>query len=127
MDTWLNPVTADYEPAGGSLQRDPAAGLANAVYLRLVTPLGSWFGDVTLGSRLHELQREKNVARVEKLAQRYAEEALRPLVEDGRISALTVSTERINDASGGGRLALAVQVVDALGTPSVFRVFVKVV
>ena len=54
--------------------------LANAVYLRLMTPLGSYWADPTLGSRLHELQREKDVSRVAVLARQYAEEALAPLV-----------------------------------------------
>ena len=39
--------------------RDPADGLANAVWLRLATPLGSYWADATLGSRLHELQRDQ--------------------------------------------------------------------
>nr|MDN1656773.1 hypothetical protein [Escherichia coli] len=34
----------------------------NAVYLRLATPLGSYWADALLGSRLHELKREKDVS-----------------------------------------------------------------
>lgn len=128
MEAWINPVTRDYQVAsGGSLQRDPAAGLANAAYLRLMTPLASWFGDPTLGSRLHELQREKDKARVETLARQYARDALQPLLLDGRAVDLQVETERHKDASGAGRLALAVRLTDAQGAAAVFRVYVKVV
>lgn len=130
MELWINPVTRDYAPAegvAGALQRDPAGGLANAVYLRLMTPLGSWFGDPSLGSRLHELQREKDVARVEFLGNQYARDALRPLLVDGRAASLEVETRREKDASGAGRLLLAVRVTDAHGAARVFKVYVKVV
>jgi phage gp46-like protein len=125
MDTWINPLTADYEPDAsrvGQFARDPAGGLANAAYLRLATPLGSWFGDVTLGSRLHELQREKDVARVERLARQYARDALQPLLDDGRASGLQVDVQR-----QGGRLLLRIELVDAQGVSSTFSVFVKVI
>jgi phage gp46-like protein len=130
MEAWINPVTRDYELAvgvGSSLQRDPANGLANAAYLRLMTPLGSWFADPTLGSRLHELQREKDVSRVQRLAKQYAQDALKPLVQDGRAVSLEVETERQKDDSGAGRLALLVRLSDAQGSASVFKVYVKVV
>lgn len=128
MEAWINPATRDYEPAaGGVLKRDPAAGLANAAYLRLMTPLGQWFGDSTLGSRLHELQREKDLARVEGLARQYARAALQPLLDDGRAVDLQVETQRVKDASGAGRLALAVSLTDAQGSAAVFKVYVKVV
>lgn len=125
MDAWINSATADYaaDPARmGELARAPGDGLANAVYLRLMTPLGGWFGDVTLGSRLHELAREKDLARVERLARQYALEALQPLLADGRVLSLDVQTVRRD-----GRLLLAVTLVDARGMPSAFDVLVKVV
>ncbi len=46
MDALINPVTRDYIIVQGAVVRDPADGLANAVYLRLMTPLG----EVTLDS-----------------------------------------------------------------------------
>lgn len=125
MDAWINPSTGDYaaDPARvGELARAPGDGLANAVYLRLMTPLGGWFGDVTLGSRLHELAREKDLARVERLARQYALEALQSLLADGRVLSLDVQTVRRD-----GRLLLAVALVDARGMPSAFDVPVKVV
>lgn len=130
MDTWINPTTADYEPdpaAIGALTRDPAGGLANAVYLRLMTPLGSWFGDVTIGSRLHELQREKDLARVERLAKQYAEQALQPVLDDGRASSLVVSTRRDKDATASGRLLVVIEVTDARGQTHLFSAPVAVV
>lgn len=126
MDAWINPSTGDYaaDPARvGELARAPGDGLANAVYLRLMTPLRGWFGDVTLGSRLHELAREKDLARVERLARQYALEALQPLLADGRVQSLDVQTVR----PGDGRLLLAVALVDARGEPRAFDVPVKVV
>jgi phage gp46-like protein len=130
MDTWINPVTGDYQADAsrvGELARDPAAGLANAVYLRLMTPLGSWFADPALGSRLHELQREKDVARVERLAKQYAEQALQPVLADGRASSMEVMTLRRKDASGGGRLMVVVEMVDARGDSHTFSAPVAVV
>ena len=130
MDAWINPTTAAYEEGSGSLLgtllRDPADGLANALYLRLMTPLGSWFGDVTLGSRLHELVREKDVARVEQLAKQYARSALQPAIDDGRASAITVRTERMKDDAQGGWLLMAIEVVDAAGSLRTFSMHIKV-
>jgi phage gp46-like protein len=126
MDTLINPATGDYlrDAANlGALARDPANGLLNAAYLRLMTPLGSWFADATLGSRLHELAREKDLARVEHQAQQFATTALAPLLKDGRARTITVRTLR----PGNGQLALSIELVDARGVLSTFEVPVKVV
>ena len=61
-DAELDPTTCDY--TGSQLSH-----LGNAVYVRLMTPLGSWWADPALGSRLHELQRSKDLARVRILAE----------------------------------------------------------
>jgi phage gp46-like protein len=127
MDALINPATRDYVPDAGTrsgeLVRDPAHGLVNAAYLRLAIPLGSWFGDITVGSKLHLLQREKDVPRVFFLAKQYAEQALAPMVSDGRIQKLTVTTEHPR----GGWLALGIEMIDALGFPHTFKYPVKVV
>jgi phage gp46-like protein len=126
MDTLINPATRDYvaDPLRpGSEARDPANGLLNAAYLRLMTPLGSWFGDATLGSRLHELAREKDLPRVEQLAQLYARSALQGLVDDGRALSVSVVTQRL----GNGQLGLNCELVDAGGAVRTFSVPVKVV
>lgn len=126
MDALINPNTGDYladAARPGELARDPANGLLNAAYLRLMTPLGSWFGDATLGSRLHELAREKDLARVERLAQQFSRDALQPLLTDGRAKSIDIRTQR----PGNGRLALAIELVDARGVVSTFAVPVKVI
>ncbi|MBQ1761771.1 MAG: phage GP46 family protein [Aquincola sp.] len=124
VDAWINPVTADYvqsDALAPDLVQDPAQGLANAVYLRIVTPLGSWWADPALGSRLHELAREKDVARVQRLARQYCQQALQPMLDDGRLSALQIDTER-----EPGRLNVRVELVDAAQAPHTFNVHVKV-
>lgn len=115
MDALLDPQTGDY--AGSRTDT-----LANAVYLRLTTPLGGWWADPTLGSRLHELQREKDVSRVAVLARQYAEQALAPLVKDGRAASITVTTSR----QQSGWLQLRIQVEDASGRVQHFQHPVKV-
>ena len=114
MDAFISPDTADYT----GTRTDT---LANAVYLRLSTPLGSWWADPALGSRLHELQREKDVSRVAVLARQYTEQALQPLLADGRATRIAVSTER-----QPGRLALQIDVDDASGRTQTFNHAVRV-
>lgn len=123
MDAFIDPVLRDYVVVNGVPQRDPAAGLSNAAYLRLSTPLGTYWADPSLGSRLHELQREKDLARVAVLAKQYAEQALAPLVSDGRASAVDVSTER----PGGGWLYLLIEVTASNGESLTFKYPVKVI
>ncbi|MCB5309205.1 phage GP46 family protein [Yersinia massiliensis] len=88
MDMLIDPSTRDY--TGESIST-----LANAVYLRLMVPLGSWWADATLGSRLHELAREKDVSRVYTLARQYCEQALQSLIDDGRATAISVTSSRM--------------------------------
>lgn len=121
MDAFIDPITGSYAAASGDLARDPAGGLANAVYLRIKTPLGTWWAAPTLGSRLHELQREKDVPRMQVLARQYCEQALQPLVDDGRVSRLTVTTEHQI-----GRLAVRVELLDAAQRAHTFEFPVKV-
>ncbi|GAB7214758.1 hypothetical protein OS42_13690 [Dickeya oryzae] len=52
MDNLLNPTTGDYTGTATDT-------LANAVYIRLMTPLGSYWAVPSLGSKLHLLTREK--------------------------------------------------------------------
>lgn len=110
MDAQIDPVTRD-------LTGRRISTLANAVYLRLTVPLGSWFADPTLGSRLHELQREKDLGRVAVLARQYAQQALQPLLDDGRARTVAVSAQR----DGSGRLDLNIEVVDASGQRQTFE------
>lgn len=116
MDSRIDPITRDYVLINGTPQRDPADGLANACYMRLEIPLGSYWADKTLGSRLHELQREKDLSRVAMLARQYAEQALAPILADGRATQINVSTERMP-----GRLNLLIEVLAASGETLTFK------
>lgn len=118
MDTALDPATADYAVPWQRIQT-----LANAVYLRLVTPLGSWWADPTVGSRLHELQREKDRPRVYVLARQYAEQALQPLIGDGRARSITVTADRWIP----GWCALQITAVDRVGREQRFEHHVRVI
>lgn len=114
MDRALNPMTGDY--SGEVIDH-----LGNAVYLRLMTPLGSWWADPALGSRLHELAREKDVERVRVLAQQYSRQALQPLLDDGRADSIVVVAVR----SQPGRLALGIEVAQGIAR-RLFEITVKV-
>ena len=122
MDAWLNPSTGDYVLLSNALARDPADGLANAVYIRLMTPLGSWWQDPALGSRLHELVRQKDLSRIGVLAAQYADQALKPILDDGRATAIQVTTEQPHN----GRLHLLIEVIAASGEKLTFKYPVKV-
>ncbi|WMD23107.1 phage GP46 family protein [Achromobacter seleniivolatilans] len=88
MDPRIDPSTGDYSG-------ERITSLANAVYVRLTTPLGSWWADPTLGSRLHELERELDVSRVRILARQYAEQALKTLIDTGRAQSITVTAIQV--------------------------------
>lgn len=64
--------------------------LVEAVAMSLLSNAGQWWGDAVaevpgdvLGSRLHELPRERRTLQTAELARQYASEALAWLVEDG--------------------------------------------
>jgi len=116
MDPALDPTTRDY---AGQF----TTTLSNAVYLRLETPLGSYWADPTLGSRLHELEREKDVPRVRGLAKQYTEQALQPLLDDGRAQSVDVTVTSLRP----GWMLLLVDVVDATGARQHFQHPVKVI
>jgi len=115
MDALINPETRDYSG-------ERTSTLANAVYLRLMTPLGSWWADISLGSRLHELTREKDLSRFYILARQYAEQALNPLIEDGRVREISVSAM----SPQKGHCELHVRVLDASGQEHHYAYPVKV-
>jgi phage gp46-like protein len=116
MDTFIDPVTRDYVFLQGALKRDPANGLLNACYLRLTVQLGSYWADITLGSKLHLLRREKDVSRVVVLAKQYAEQALASLMPD-RAAQINVSTSR----PGTGILYLLIEVIAVSGEAITFK------
>ncbi len=105
-DALIDPASRDYVLLDGAAQPDPSGGLANSCHIRLVTRRGSYWADRSLGSRLHELQRMKDVPRMAKLAKQYAEQALAPILAEGRATAVVVATEQPHN----GRLHLLVKV-----------------
>lgn len=115
MDAQLDTTTGDY--TGQRISH-----LGNAVYLRLQTPRGSWWADAAFGSRLHELAREKDVARVGVLARQYAEQALQSLLDDKRARSIVVTAQQPHN----GRCLLHVEVEDASGAVYTFEHFVRV-
>lgn len=110
MDQNISTNTGDYT-------QTRVYSLQNAVYLRLETPLGSYWVDPLLGSRLRELAREKDVNRVYLLAKQYAAQALQPLLDDGRAMSITVDTRK----GPTGWLLLLITVTDSSGTPHKFK------
>ncbi|PJG86222.1 phage GP46 family protein [Conservatibacter flavescens] len=116
MDREINPLTGDY-----TLKQ--ISTLQNAVYIRLVTPLGTWWADGSVGSLLHTIQREKDVSRVGRLAVQYAEEALQPLLNDGRTSDIRITHEQPLN----GTLNLLIQVTDNRGDTVTFKHPVKII
>lgn len=115
MQARIDPLTGDYD--GTQITH-----LGNAVYLRIKTPRGSYWPDPSFGSRLHLLNREKDLARLARQAEQYAREALQPLLDDGRATRLEVQAVRES-----GRLTLRVTVFDANGEPHRFEHPVEVV
>lgn len=117
MDALIDPTTRDYVLLAGAIKRDPANGLLNACYLRLTVELGSYWEELTLGSKLFLLRREKDVSRVVVLAKQYAEQALAPIVADGRATKITVTATQ----PGNGRLYLLIDVIAASGEQLTFK------
>lgn len=116
MDREISPLTGDYTDKQIST-------LQNAVYIRLTTPLGSWWADGRVGSLLHLIQREKDLDRIGLLAQQYAEEALQPLLDDGRAKEITVSYSQPHN----GVLILSISVTDNRGNGFEFKYPVKLI
>ena len=85
MDALLNPQT------GGYVVNQSAQSIENELYIRLATPLGSYWADRTLGSRLHELRRQKDLPRIAVLAKQYAEQALQPILDARRARRINVA------------------------------------
>lgn len=116
MDREISPLTGDYTTS-------IIHTLQNAVYIRLTTPLGSWWADGRVGSLLHTLTREKALSRIGLLAQQYAEEALQPLLDDGRAKSIVVTHQPIQH----GQLFLFIQVTDNRGETATFKHPVKII
>lgn len=116
MDREINTRNGDY--SGQTINN-----LQNAVYLRLMTPLGSYWGNKKLGSLLYTLEREKDVQSVSLLAQQYAQQALQPIIDDGRATDISVTTLQTHN----GQLHLNIQVTEMTGEKFIFECPVKVI
>ena len=116
MDALIDPKTQGYTGTR-------TVSLENPVFFRLNTPLGSYWRDPTIGSLLYTLERAKDLPNVDVLAVQYAENALQPLVDDGRAISVTVTASRPRV----GWLLLKIQVVDATGQPQHFQHPVQVI
>lgn len=116
MDREISPLTGDYTS-------ETIDTLQNAVYIRLYTPLGTWWADGRVGSLLHTLQRKKDLEHVGQLAQQYAEEALQPLLDDNRAKEIVVTYSQPKDRS----LTLIITVTDNRGRKFTFEHPVKLI
>lgn len=103
MQPQINPTTGDY--TGQRTSR-----LGNAVWLRIKTPLGSWWADKTLGSLIHTLPEYKALPYVTKVAEDMVLTALRPLVDSGRATSVAAAAQLV-----GSVLLLVATTVDATG------------
>lgn len=115
MDSRINPATGDYD-------RTRIADLSNAVYLRIMVPLGSYWADPTLGSKLYLLRRMKDVERNKRLAIQYTRDALQPLIDDKRADSIDVDATWNHD----GRLELVGAVYQAGRAVASFQHYVQV-
>ncbi|KAG0184299.1 hypothetical protein DFQ28_011425 [Apophysomyces sp. BC1034] len=115
MDVLLDPRTGGYTGT-------QTATLANSVYIRLATPVGAWWAAPEVGSLLHTLAREKDRPRVQRLAVQYAEQALAPLIDDGRAIRIAVTSQSYEK----GWLMLLIEVHEAAGNMRHFQHPVKI-
>lgn len=116
-------MDAGINPTSGDLTGERIDSLANAIYLRLMIPLGSYWADATLGSLLYTLRREKDRPRVGRLAEQYARDALKPLLDDGRALAIEIAHEQLHD----GWLRLVIEATQADGQARTFQHNVRVI
>lgn len=82
----------DYMTDG--INAPPSTGkesLAEAAYLRLLTPRGTYFADSELGSELYKLKRSKDVPRMRRQALAWTMEALEPLRAPYYLTDISVS------------------------------------
>lgn len=90
-DYKIDPYTQDYEMKGGQFALTEDIG--NNIYLSLMVRKGTWGFAPEFGSRLHLLQREKALDRMERVAKEYCDEALKWILDKGRAETIEVTTE----------------------------------
>ncbi len=97
--------------------------LAEAAYLRLLTPKGSYFADIELGSELYKLKRSKDVPRVRRQALAWAREALEPLRAPYYLTDISVNIELMSQS---GYLPIKAVLTQADGNQTTTSINVQV-
>ena len=99
-----------------------AQALAEAAYLRLLTPKGSYFGDSALGSELHKLRRSKDIPRMRRQALAWAKQALEPLRAPYYLNNIIVTAGNVES----GHLLIKAELVQADGSQTTTSINVQV-
>lgn len=102
---------------------DKAGDIRNNAFLSLVIQRGAWWFDPAFGSRLHEIKKATSDAPA--LAEAYAKEALKWLLDVGRAKAIEVTASLLRGVTSSLRLNIVITRAD--GTPVNFEHFVEVV
>ncbi|KUG24581.1 hypothetical protein ASZ90_005611 [hydrocarbon metagenome] len=110
----------------GQMTFDKATTLINNIYISLKVRQGSFFADLTLGSRLYLLERAKNTEATARLAIDYCKEALQWMIDAGKISKVDVYTER-DRTQDLHRLKLLIEVTPISGPTVAFTTFIEVI
>tara|TARA_B100001179_G_scaffold228519_1_gene212698 strand:- start:4602 stop:4973 length:372 start_codon:yes stop_codon:yes gene_type:complete len=116
-------ITNDYTLDG--INAPPFTGtqaLAEAAYLRLLTPKGSYFVDSTLGSELHKLRRSKDIPRMRRQALAWAKQALEPLRAPYYLNDIIVTAGNVKS----GHLLIKAELVQANGSQTTTSINVQV-
>lgn len=103
---------------------DPVEDISNNIWLSLNVKKGTLFSAPEFGSRLHLI--EKNTPQAPALAEAYAKEALKWLLDIGRAKSIDVTAEQDME-NHPNRLILRGVVEQANGSRVPFEQFVEVV
>ncbi len=95
----FNQQIHDYQLAGITNPTDK--DIAEVAYIRLVTPLGSYFDDPTLGSKLYLLKRNKDLPRIRRQAVAWAKQALEPMREPFYLTDIEVWSDGVEQGKKG--------------------------
>lgn len=106
-----------------SINSKPKKDIAEVAYLRLTTPLGSYFDDPTLGSNLYKLKRSKDLPRIRGQAIEWAKQALEPMRDEFYLTDISVNAL---DAKKKGHFAISAQMTTADGQKHETHINVKV-
>jgi len=123
MDFRINPYKADYILTADG-QFDLTEEIDTAVFLCLVPEEGSWWGDPTLGSKLHLLKRAKRLDRVRDDAHDWAKKALQILITLGMAESVSVQSQWYSENPDW--LHLIIDVYARQAEPRRYEYFVKV-